>query len=68
MVGIVTKGLVYDYLVENPGATPRQIAKGLDAPLYAVNKRLLNLLYNRAIDRKEAKPKIDFMFYYPVKK
>lgn len=65
MSEIVTKGLVYEYVLQNPYSTPNQIAKNLNVPVNAVNKRLLKLLYNGAVDRREEKPKLDFIFYFP---
>jgi predicted transcriptional regulator len=64
MSAIVTKGLIYEYVIQNPYSTPNQIAKNLDVPVNAVNKRLLKLLYNGVIDRREEKPRMDYMFYY----
>jgi len=67
MNGIVTQDLVFDYLVERNPATPVQIAEDLNVSLSAVNKRLLKLLCNGAVDRFEKKSKLDHIFYYPVK-
>jgi len=67
MNGIVTKELVFDYLMENNPATPVQISEELNASLSAVNKRLLKLMYNGKIDRYEEKSKLDSIYYFPVK-
>ena len=66
MVSIVTKGLVYRYVLEHPSSTPVQIADALDAPISAVNKRLLRLMYTGMIDRREERSKLDSMFYFPI--
>ena len=68
MVSIVTKDVVYRYLREHPRSTPMEIAYALDAPISAVNKRLLKMLYTGAVDRDEIRPKLDAMYYYPVSK
>jgi len=68
MVSIVTKQLVYDYVIHNPGSSPKKIADDLDAPLYTVNKRLLKLLYAGVLDRREDRPRLECMFYFPVKR
>jgi predicted transcriptional regulator len=66
MVSIVTKDVVYRYVMDHPHSTPLEIANALDAPISAVNKRLLKLMYSGSIDRKEIRPKLDSMYYFPI--
>jgi predicted transcriptional regulator len=68
MVSIVTKGVVYKYVIEHPHSTPVEIASALDAPISAVNKRLLKLMYSGSLDRKEVRPKLDSMYYFPIER
>jgi predicted transcriptional regulator len=68
MVSIVTKSVVYRYVLAHPHSTPLDIANALDAPISAVNKRLLKLMYSGSIDRKEIRPKLNSMYYYPIER
>lgn len=65
---IVTKGLVLDYVMENPGVTPKQISEDLGVSLCSVNKRLLKLLCNGRVDRKGEYHTMEHIFYFPVKR
>ena len=68
MVSFVTKKAVYDYIRKNPGSTPAQIADEMNAPVGAVSKRLMKLLYARVIDRKEERRDYNSMYYFPILK
>lgn len=68
MVSIVTKELVRRYVTQHPHSTPLEIANALDAPISAVNKRLLKLMYSGSIDRREVRPKLDSMYYFPIER
>lgn len=68
MVSIVTKGVVYKYVIEHPNSTPPEIATALDAPISSVNKRLLKLMYSGFLDRNEVRPKLNSMYYYPIER
>lgn len=65
MTSIVTQGLVYDYIIHNPGVTPLQIASALEAPVSNVKARLMSLLYKNTVYRRMDKPRLDSMFYFP---
>ena len=68
MPGIVTQQRVYDFVEQNPGATPQDIADSLKVSVSQVKTRLLLLLNKRKVDRVVEKSKIDSMYYYPMRK
>jgi len=68
MTDIVTQGIVFDYVSNNPGSTPIQIADALDASISSVKTRLLTLLYKNTVYRISNRSRLDSMFYYPNSK
>lgn len=68
MPGIVTQQRVYDFVEQNPGATPQDIADTLKVSVSQVKTRLLLLLNKRKVDRVVEKSKVDSMYYYPMRK
>lgn len=65
MGAIVTQNIVFEYITNNPGTTPLQIADALDAPVSNVKARLMSLLYKNNVYRIVNKSRLDSMFYYP---
>ena len=68
MPGIVTQQRVYNFVEQNPGATPLDIANSLDVSVSQVKTRLLLLLNKRRVDRVVEKSKVDSMYYYPARR
>jgi len=66
MTGIVTQQIVFEYVNDNPGTNPLQIATALDAPVSAVKARLMTLLYKNMLDRDMKRSRLESMFYYPI--
>lgn len=68
MTSIITKGLVRKYVIKHPKSTPVEIAQALNAPISAVNKKLLKLLYVGALGRTEERYRLDSMHYFPIER
>ena len=68
MSDIVTQQRVFDFVAENPGATPRDIATSMGVSVDRVKTRLILLLNKRRVDRVVEKSKVDMMFYYPMRR
>jgi len=65
MSATITQIMVFDYIANNPGSTPLDIADGLNAPIYKVKTKLMKLMNKKNIYRNMNESRLSSMFYYP---